>query len=104
MREDQAGLEQRRKLAIARTQMVDPDRRIDQDHGRVARWRGGAFSLDWVPPSRASRRALSRSIRALSASRTSADLCFTPVKACAFAMSSSSSARVRRIDTIFFTD
>src|SRR5216683_3079173 len=69
------------ELPVACAQMIDPDRRIDQDHGRVGRRRGGTFNLDSVPPRRANRRALSRSISALSASRTRLDFSLTPVKA-----------------------
>jgi hypothetical protein len=70
------------ELPVACAQMIDPDRRIDQDHGRVVgRRRGVTFNLASVPPSRANRRALSRSISALSASRTRLDFSFTPVKA-----------------------
>lgn len=58
---------------IAFAQRVDPDGCIDENHaGSVCRRRTG-FRSGSLPPSRASRRALSRSINALSASRISAD-------------------------------
>src|SRR5437016_5171925 len=75
--------------------MIDPDRCIDQDH--LNRRRGGALRLGWVPPIRASRRALSRWIKAFSASLISADFSRTPVNSCALAITSSSSATVVRI-------
>src|SRR6478736_6236119 len=77
--------------------MVHPDGRIDQDQADLARRRGGAFRSGSLPPRRASLRALSRSMSALSASRTRLDFSFKPVKACALATSSSSSASVVRI-------
>src|SRR3982074_3452536 len=77
--------------------MVDPDGRIDQDHVELDRRRGGALRQRSLPPRRANRRALSRSMRALSASRTRLDFSFKPVKAWALATSSSSRARVVRM-------
>ena len=81
VRQYPAAIEEVGQGCIAGPKMVDPDRRIDQDHLLVGRRRGigrKAFSL---PPNFASRRALSRSISALSASRTSADFSLTPVNA-----------------------
>src|SRR5258708_7396424 len=77
--------------------MIDPDGRIGQDHVELDRRRGGAFRPGSLPPRRANRRALSRSMRALSASRTKLDFSFKPVKARALATSSSSRASVVRI-------
>lgn len=49
--------------------LVHPHRRIDKDQGWVPeRLRGGASRFGWVPPSRASRFALSRSINAFNPS------------------------------------
>jgi hypothetical protein len=77
--------------------VIDPHRRIDQNHFLAIRRRRGALRLGSLPPKRASRRAASRSINALSASRISADFAFNPVYACALANSLSSSAMVVRI-------
>ena len=74
MGQDRSSLEQRGERLLACAKMGDPNRRIDQDHADVGRRRGGAFRRGSLPPSRASRRALSRSIRALSASRTRLDV------------------------------
>jgi hypothetical protein len=82
---------------VVPAQMIDPDGGIGQDHARVVRRRGGASRAGSLPPKRANRRALSRSIRALSASRTRRDFSSSPVKAWALATSSSSSASVVRI-------
>src|SRR5262245_1047582 len=78
---------------VARAQVVYPDRSIDQDHAGRGRRRGGRLSAGSCPPRRAKRRALSRSIKAFSASRTRADFSSKPVNACAFASKSSSNAR-----------
>jgi len=74
-------VEEPRQAAVADTQMVDPDRGIDQDHLAADRRRGTGFKAGSVPARRANRRALSRSISALSASRTKADFSLTPVNA-----------------------
>jgi hypothetical protein len=97
MCQDLPGVEKGCELPVARAQMLHPDRRIGQDHERAGRRRGGAFSLGWVPPRRANRRALSRSMSALSASRTRLDFSLTPVNAWALATSSSSRAMVVRM-------
>jgi hypothetical protein len=64
---------------IVHPQVIDPDRSVDQNHFLAARRRRGAESLGSLPPSRAKRRAASRSINAFNASRTSADFAFSPV-------------------------
>ena len=81
MGENHAGVEQFGERLVMPTQMIDPDGRIHQDHARAGRRRGGASKAGSLPPKRANRRALSRSIRALSASRTRPDFSFNPVKA-----------------------
>ena len=63
-------------------------------HGDIAR--SGS-----LPPRRANRRALSRSINALSASRIKAEFSLRPVKARALATNSSSSATVMRMRPTF---
>jgi len=82
-----------------RTQVVHPHRRIDEDHFCGGRRRGGATRSGSLPPRSIRRRAASRSISALSASRTSADFSLRPVNACASATSSSSRAIVVRTCT-----
>ena len=66
------------QMRVAVLKMIDPHRRVDQDHASALR-RAGTSSCGSEPPSRARRRALSRSIRAFSASRTRADFSFRPV-------------------------
>ena len=81
--------------------MIDPNATIDQNHFAADRRRTGISRSGSLPPSRARRRALSRSMRALSASRTSWDFSLRPVNACAFASCSSSSTIVVRTSTPF---
>ena len=64
---------------VASPQVVNPDRGIRENHFRPALRRGTLFSPGIVPPRDASRRALSRSIRAFSASRINAVFSATPV-------------------------
>jgi hypothetical protein len=64
---------------VAGAQMIDPDGSVDQDHLGSDRRRDIGFRWASLPPRRASRRALSRSISALSASRTNADFSRNPV-------------------------
>src|SRR5258706_6537309 len=92
-------VQQAGKLCAVAAQMIDPYRTVDQDHAGSARRRGAAVAFGSVPPSKASRRALSRSISALSASRTSEDFSVRPVKAWALATRSSSRAIVVRMAT-----
>src|SRR5262249_15874375 len=83
---------------IAVAGMLDHHRGIGQSHDVLwGRWRRGAFSFGWLPPRSASLRALSRSISALSASRTRDDFSLSPVKAWALAINSSSRASVVRM-------
>jgi hypothetical protein len=81
MDQDGTGIEKLSEGAVPVTQMFNPDRCIDQYQVIFGRRRGDAFSLGSLPPSLASRRALSRSIKAISASRTKRDFSFKPVKA-----------------------
>src|SRR5262245_61046870 len=92
MHEHLAATEQARKKTIAAAQMIDPDRRVDQNHAGSSRRLGGALNSGSLPPRRASRRALSRSISAFNASRTSADFSCKPVRVRASATNSSSRA------------
>src|ERR1700722_10071128 len=84
------------KCFVARPQMIDPYRCVDQNHFCV-RLRRGIVRLGALPPSIANRRAASRSTSAFSASRTRADFSLRPVYAWAWVTSSSSSAKVVRI-------
>ncbi|CAI10273.1 hypothetical protein p1B32 (plasmid) [Aromatoleum aromaticum EbN1] len=85
-------------MRFGATQVVDPDRGVHQDHSSCSgRRRGMSVSCGSEPPSRASRRALSRWMSARKASFTKADFSVMPVSAWALAKSSSSSASVVRI-------
>jgi hypothetical protein len=77
--EDLSAIEQLSERIVAGTQMIDPNRGVDQDHLGFGRRCGIGFISASLPPRRASRRALSRSISALSASRTTADFSRNPV-------------------------
>jgi hypothetical protein len=79
VRQHLSGLEELDKRLAPGAEMVYPNRGIDQNHGGLDRRRGGAFNPRSLPPSLANRRALSRSIRALSASLTRADFSVRPV-------------------------
>jgi len=60
MRQPLPLIEQAAQAFVALVQVVNSDRRIDQDHGALV-WRlGGATSCGSEPPSSASRLALSR--------------------------------------------
>jgi len=87
MRQHLAGFEQARQRAVAGTQVIDPDRGI-------------GFSSGSLPPRRARRPALSRSIKARRASRTKADFSFRPVNCWALLTNSSSKASVVRMIVI----
>jgi hypothetical protein len=100
MYQDLTSIKQLSESGVAPAQMIDPNRGVDQNHLGGARRRLGATNRGWLPPKRAMRRAASRSMSALSASRTKADFSFTPVKACALFISSSSSAKVVRMSKI----
>jgi hypothetical protein len=101
MREHRSGIEQGREGIVPYAKMIDPNGGIDQNHVRPERLRGAGIRSGSLPPRRASRRALSRSINALRASRTRAGFSFKPVRAWALAMSSSSRARVVRTRITF---
>jgi len=83
----------------SRAQVIDPDGRIREDQcGFTLRpfdlRRRTGLSSGIVPPKEANLRALSRSIRALRASRSSAVFSPTPVNSCARRTRSSSKATV----------
>ena len=71
-------LEKFDETRIVSTKMINPDRRVDQDHNSTLR-RGTSFRSGSLPPRRASRRALSLSMSAFNASRTIADFSVSPV-------------------------
>jgi hypothetical protein len=73
-------LQQPHQGRVAAAEMVDPDRCVGKDHGSSLR-RGISCTSGSLPPNRARRRALSRSMGALSASRIVADFSVRPVKA-----------------------
>src|SRR5580692_8442382 len=89
---------------VVRAQVVNPDRRVRENQSRLAPLlvipplpilRLGIFlNRGIVPPSDASLRALSRSMRALRASRSNAVFSATPVNSWAVRTRSSSSATV----------
>lgn len=62
VREHLVALEGVDKALVYPMQMIDPDRRIDENH--ALRWRRPAFAFRSDPPSRASRLALCRAINA----------------------------------------
>src|SRR5208282_2680194 len=79
---------------VLRAEMVNPDCCVRQNHGYSTRRRGISSKSGIVPPSAASLRALSRSIRDLRASRMRAVFSATPVYSWAVRTSSSSSVMV----------
>src|SRR5664280_2768216 len=87
-------LEERGELRISVAEVVDPDRGVNEDHADVVRRRGIALKVGSLPASWARRRALSRSISARSACRTSARSSLDPVKRWASRIRSSSRASV----------
>src|SRR5438034_130305 len=81
-------------LSDSGAQMIDPDGRIREDQREFARRRGMRLSSGIAPPNAASLRALSRSMRALRASRSKAVFSATPVNSWAMRTRSSSRAMV----------
>src|SRR5882724_956148 len=93
-----AAFEQRDEIRDALAEVVDPDRRIGENQTPAAdRLLGTGVSCGCVPPSFASRRALSRSIRALSPSRNTVERSCSPVSLTAFESNSTSKVTVVRI-------
>jgi hypothetical protein len=93
MAEDLPGLQESDQPLVAVSQVIDPDRRVDQD-GYRSRRLGIGLDRFSVPPSLARRLALSRSISASSPSLTSLVFSLVPVISAAFFRSSSSMFRV----------
>ena len=96
---NQITLEQRNQPRVSLTQMVDPNRRVDEYQGLI-RWRrrGVTARFDWLAPSLARRRALWRSISAFKPSRNNIERSVDPVNLIALASSSSSIFTVVLID------
>src|SRR2546423_5556482 len=82
------------QILVFRTQVVDPDGGVGQNQRGAGRRRGMFFIPGMVPPRDANRRALSRSMRAFSASRIRAVFSSTPVNSWAIRTRSSSNATV----------
>jgi len=80
--------------AVSRTKVVNPNRGVRENQFCPGLRRGIFFNFGMVPCRDAKRRALSRSMRALSASRISAVFSATPVNSWAMRTRSSSSATV----------
>ena len=99
VRKNFSPLQQPLECGIVPAKVIDPYRGINQYH-RAARRRGATVNSGSLPPSLASRRALSRSISAFNASRSSADRSLIPVKVVAFATRASSKATVVRMHQI----
>jgi len=94
MDDNAATVEQLAHFLVARTEIVDPDGSVCENHCSPTLRRGTSSSSGIVPPSAASLRALSRSIKALRASLTRAVFSATPVNSWASLTKSSSSASV----------
>ena len=67
MSEDETVFEKALERRLLFAEMIDPDRAIDKDHCIAGRRRGAGSRPGSVPPRRARRRALSRSIKACKA-------------------------------------
>jgi hypothetical protein len=57
-------LQGRNESQLTAAEVLDPDRRVNEDHTLPGRRRGTDLALGSLPPSRASRRALSREMSA----------------------------------------
>ncbi len=79
---------------VSRTKVVNPNRGVRENQFVPGLRRGIFFNFGIVPSRDANRRALSRSMRALSASRINAVFSATPVNSWAMRTRSSSSATV----------
>ena len=91
MHDDDRPFQQVDKPGITTAKVINPHRRVDQNQTGLAwRLRGAAFNLGCVPPSRARRLALSRSMSAFKPSLTMAVRSIGPVSLLAFASNSSS--------------
>ena len=98
MRATLTGFQMGRQRVIAPTQVIDPGGGVDEDHPAFGRRRDVVLRLGSLPPSRARQRADSRSIKALSASRSREPRAFTPLCWWAWDKSSSSRFKVVRME------
>ena len=96
---DFAPFECRCQSRVMETQMVDPDRRIDDDDFFMLRRRGIGFIRGSLPPSLASLRAASRAPSERSASFSGAVRSSMPVRRRASASTASSRLTVVRMAT-----
>jgi hypothetical protein len=85
-------------------EMVNPNGGVRKNQLALGLRRGMRLSLGIVPPRAANLRALSRSIKALRASRISVAFSDTPVNSCAVRRRSSSRATVVLIGTYYSID
>jgi hypothetical protein len=98
MHDDDRSFQQIDKPCIATPKVIDPHGRVDQNQtGLRWRLRGAVFNVGCVPPNRARRLALSRSMRAFNPSLTMAVRSIGPTSLAAFASNSSSILIVVRI-------
>jgi hypothetical protein len=98
MHHDDRSFQQVDKPRIAPAKVIDPHGRVDQNQtGLPLRLRGAAFNLGCVPPNRARRLALSRSMSAFKPALTMAVRSIGPASLVAFASSSSSMLIVVRM-------
>src|ERR1035438_6318116 len=98
MHDDDRSFQQVDKSWVTTPKVIDPHGRVDQNQtGLPWRLRGAAFNVGCVPPSRARRLALSRSMRAFNPSLTMAVRSIGPASLAAFASNSSSILIVVRI-------
>jgi hypothetical protein len=79
MDQDPPRIQQGGERRIACAQVINPNRGIDEDQMASDFRRGMAFKSGLLQPSLAKRRAASRSVKAVSASRTKADFSVKPV-------------------------
>jgi hypothetical protein len=101
MHDHTAMLEQLGKQNIISAKVIHPHRGVDEDQVVLLwRLRGAALSCGWLPPSRASRLALSRSISALRLSCNKVERSRGPISFIAFANKSSSRFTVVRIRSL----
>ena len=98
MSKDEVPFEQIADCRKTGSQMFDPNRRVEQDQGRMrGRRRGTERNRGSLPPKAASRRAASRAISACNPARTSAVFSRIPVAWRASSISASSRIMVVRI-------
>lgn len=96
--DDGRSFQQVDKSRVATPKVIDPNGRVGHNQtGRFKRLRGAAFNVGCVPPSRAGRLALSRSMRAFDPSLTMPVRSIGPTSLAAFASNSSSMLMIVRM-------